>query len=71
MQLRGLVSSADSSRNWDLRCRVRAGLIAFVQERYPECLPQARIEIEGKPEVFAPRRDGQLRPDRREAGPTR
>ena len=69
MQLRALVSSADSSRNWDLRCRVRAGLIAFIQERYPECLPQSRVEIERMPEAAAPRGDGQRRPGRAEARP--
>jgi small-conductance mechanosensitive channel len=49
MQLRALVSSADSGLNWDLRCRVRAGLIAFIQQHYPDCLPQTRVEIDGKP----------------------
>lgn len=49
MQLRALVSSADSGLNWDLRCRVRAGLIAYIQRHYPGCLPQARVEIDGKP----------------------
>jgi small-conductance mechanosensitive channel len=48
MQLRALMSSADSGANWDLRCRVRAGLIAFIQQHYPDCLPQARIEIDGR-----------------------
>jgi small-conductance mechanosensitive channel len=48
MQLRALVSSTESGRNWDLRCRVRAGLIAFIQEHYPECLPQARVELTRK-----------------------
>jgi small-conductance mechanosensitive channel len=47
MQLRALVSSVDSSRNWDLRCRVRAGLIAFIQDRHYECLPHTRVEVEG------------------------
>lgn len=61
MQLRALVSSSDSSRNWDLRCRVRAGLIAFIQGRYPESLPQSRVEIERMPEATAPRGDGQRR----------
>jgi hypothetical protein len=46
MQLRALVSSADSGRNWDLRCRVREGLIQFIQEHYPGCLPQIRIDLE-------------------------
>jgi small-conductance mechanosensitive channel len=66
MQLRALVSSTDSSRNWDLRCRIRAGLIAFIQERHPECLPQARVEIDRMPAPGAPRGDGQRRPDRAE-----
>ncbi|MFC4764482.1 mechanosensitive ion channel family protein [Dyella koreensis] len=44
MQLRALVSSADSGQGWDLRCRVREGLIGFVQREYPECLPVMRLE---------------------------
>lgn len=46
VQLRALVSSADSGRNWDLRCRVREGLIAFVQDRYPQALPRLRGELD-------------------------
>jgi small-conductance mechanosensitive channel len=45
IQLRALVSSADSSRNWDLRCRVREGLIAFIAREYPEYLPRLRAEM--------------------------
>jgi hypothetical protein len=45
IQLRALVSSADSSRNWDLRCRVREGLIAFIAREYPEYLPRLRAEV--------------------------
>jgi hypothetical protein len=44
MQLRALVSSADSGRNWDLRCRVREGLLAFVQANFPQALPRSRGE---------------------------
>lgn len=48
MQLRILVSSADSSSNWDLRCYIRENLIAFIQKNYPHCLPQMRaVLIEG------------------------
>lgn len=46
MQLRVLVSSADSSRNWDLRCIVREGLIAFMQSGYPDYLPRRRAAID-------------------------
>ncbi|MBB3228754.1 small-conductance mechanosensitive channel [Luteibacter sp. Sphag1AF] len=46
MQLRALVSSSNSGRSWDLRCRVREGLIAFVQRHSPECLPRVRADVE-------------------------
>ncbi len=45
MQVRCLVSSADSSRNWDLRCLVREGLIQLVQANWPDCLPRVRAEL--------------------------
>jgi hypothetical protein len=47
MQLRGLASSLDSSRNWDLRCKVREGLIEFMQRHYPQYLPQLRADVTG------------------------
>lgn len=43
MQLRALVSSADSGKCWDLRCHVREGLIAFINGHYPGALPRLRI----------------------------
>lgn len=45
MQLRALVSSPDSSRNWDLRCHIRENLIGFVQRQYPQALPQLRADL--------------------------
>ncbi len=45
MQLRALVSAADSGRGWDLRCLVREGLIAFIQSHHPEALPRWRGEL--------------------------
>src|ERR1700730_1656329 len=57
IQLRALVSSADSSRNWDLRCRVREGLIAFIAREYPEYLPHLRAELgDGRQPVTAGQR---------------
>ena len=44
MQLRALVTSASSSKNWDLRCHVRERLIDFVQREYPQYLPRWRAE---------------------------
>jgi len=44
MQLRALVSARDSGQAWDLRCKVREGLVAFVQHHHPDCLPRVRTE---------------------------
>jgi small-conductance mechanosensitive channel len=49
MQLRILVSSSDSSRNWDLRCKLREGLIDFIQRHYPDHLPRLRAELHSLP----------------------
>jgi len=45
MQIRALVSAVDSGKTWDLRCRVREGLIAFLQRDYPEGLPRLRADF--------------------------
>lgn len=45
MQLRVLVSSANSSLGWDLRCKVREALVDFMQREYPQHLPTMRAEI--------------------------
>lgn len=44
MQLRCLVSSADSPKNWDLRCEVRERLLACIQHGYPQYLPRLRAD---------------------------
>ena len=44
MQLRALVSAADSGTTWDLRCRVREGLIVYIQEHFPQSLPRTRVD---------------------------
>ncbi|MDP3412020.1 MAG: mechanosensitive ion channel family protein, partial [Polaromonas sp.] len=44
-QLRLLVTSASSGRNWDLRCHVREGLVDFMQRDYPQHLPLLRAEL--------------------------
>ena len=49
MQLRVLVTSANSSLSWDLRCKVREALVDFMQREYPQHLPLMRAEI-GTPE---------------------
>jgi small-conductance mechanosensitive channel len=45
VELRALLSAADSSTAWDLRCLVREKLIEYLQKCYPDCLPRARIEM--------------------------
>lgn len=45
MQLRVLVSAANASHAWDLRCKMREGLLDFVQRNYPDYLPRLRAEM--------------------------
>ena len=47
MELRALMSSVDSPTNWDLRVKVREGLIRFIEQHYPHYFPQSRIDIAG------------------------
>ncbi len=53
VELRALISAADASKSWDLRCEVREKLIAFLQEKYPDCLPKVRTDIQRVPEALA------------------
>ena len=43
--LRALMTARDSPTCWDLRCHVRRGLVAFLQESYPESLPRLTVEM--------------------------
>ncbi len=45
MQLRVLVSAGDAGKCWDLRCRVRAELLDYIQRVFPEYLPRLRAEL--------------------------
>lgn len=47
MQLRALMSSADSSRSWDLQCEVREQMIAYIQQHCPGALPHLRVRPVG------------------------
>jgi small-conductance mechanosensitive channel len=49
LQLRALVSARDAGKAWDLRCRVREELVAFIQREYPEYLPRVRAESRVEP----------------------
>ncbi len=56
LELRALMSASSSSRAWDLRCFIREGLVQFLQERYPECLPKTRADVAGLSSEFEQRR---------------
>lgn len=46
IELRALMSAADASTAWTLRCEVREKLVSFIQKNYPEALPRVRAELE-------------------------
>lgn len=45
-ELRVLLSSADSSKNWDLRVHIREKVIDFILSNYPETFVKIRLEEE-------------------------
>lgn len=45
LELRALMSAANSSKAWDLRCEVREKILDFLQKNYPQCLPRTRVEL--------------------------
>jgi small-conductance mechanosensitive channel len=49
VEVRALVSAADASAAWDLRCEVRERLIGFLQRNYPDALPRIRAEVRDRP----------------------
>ncbi len=46
VELRALMSAADSPTAWNLRCETREKLLEFLQKRYPESLPRTRVELQ-------------------------
>lgn len=46
IELRALMSAADASTTWNLRCEVREKLLTFIREKHPACLPRVRTELE-------------------------
>ncbi len=59
LELRCLVSAANSSQAFDLRCAVREQLVAFIQQHYPQCLPKTRSLIEPTDQPFVPESPGE------------
>jgi small-conductance mechanosensitive channel len=50
MQLRILATAADSSKAWDLRCKIREDFISYIQKNHPGSLPCVRAELNHKPD---------------------
>ena len=60
MQLRVLVTSNNSSLNWDLRCKVREALVDCMQRDWPAHLPFVRAEVQARSEVASAPRAGEV-----------
>ncbi|MHC4665958.1 MAG: mechanosensitive ion channel family protein [Planctomycetota bacterium] len=45
IELRALMSAADASTAWSLRCHVREKLVEFMQKNCPQALPRLRAEL--------------------------
>ena len=55
MELRCLMSSHNSSQNFDLRCDVRERMTAFIREHYPNAFPTTRFAaLPSSPEASFP-----------------
>ncbi len=50
LQVRILLSAADASKSFDLRCRVREALVDFLQREQPDGLPRLRAELGERPQ---------------------
>ena len=46
VELRALMSAADASDAWALRCQVREKLVEFIRENFPNALPKIRAEFD-------------------------
>jgi len=47
VEVRALMSAADSSALWNLRCEVREGLIDYLQREFPDSLARLRADVTG------------------------
>ncbi|MFF5207284.1 mechanosensitive ion channel family protein [Streptosporangium sp. NPDC000396] len=56
LELRALMSAADSPSAWDLKCDVREHLVKFIREKYPESLPRLRVVEESDKYLASPPR---------------
>jgi small-conductance mechanosensitive channel len=45
VEVRALMSAADSASAWDLKCDVREHLVEYVRKNHPEALPRFRVDL--------------------------
>lgn len=45
LEVRLLMSAADPSKAWNLRCEIREKMVTYIQDNYPEHLPKTRAEL--------------------------
>lgn len=45
LQLRALMTAETSPACWDLRCAIRQGLVEFLVQNHPDCLPSTRVSM--------------------------
>jgi hypothetical protein len=45
IELRAMMSAANSPKTWDLRVDIREGLLKYLQKYHPESLPRTRIAM--------------------------
>ena len=43
VELRAIMSAANASQAWDLRCEVREVVLSYIQREHPEALPRTRL----------------------------
>jgi small-conductance mechanosensitive channel len=63
LQVRLLMSAANSARAWELRCRVREAMVSYLQREWPQHLPRRRLRWPSNEHGEAPAPDlaGQTR----------
>jgi small-conductance mechanosensitive channel len=69
MELRCLMSSRNSSENFDLRCQVREKMIAYIQQHYPSAFPTTRFAAVSEVPVSMDRNGGMSTHNPREPQP--
>ncbi len=54
MQIRVLATAKDAPTEWNLRCDIREKFIAFIRDRHPGSLPQARLQSSSRSSAATP-----------------